>query len=80
MSFSYNIVKTRSGELILATKHIEGLSAVALAQAVSEFVIQLTFYIKRFDLFSFSPPAKAGGNSYRQYRKQLLKVIQIGYF
>ncbi|MDZ7650169.1 MAG: HAMP domain-containing sensor histidine kinase [Cytophagales bacterium] len=43
LSLSYDIVKAHGGELKVETKHIEGLSAEASAQAGSEFIIQLLF-------------------------------------
>lgn len=41
LSLSYGMMKALGGELRVATKDIEALPAEALAQAGSEFVIQL---------------------------------------
>ena len=41
LSLSYDIVKAHGGELKVITKNAEGLPAEALAEAGSEFIIQL---------------------------------------
>ena len=40
-SLSYDIIKAHGGELRVETKHVEGSAAETLAQAGTEFTIQL---------------------------------------